>query len=366
MPTILLLIPWLALCLPLPTRGATLPATPDRIERHVAAMGTLLTLEVEAPTRAEALEAGEAALRAIEAVEARLSTWRDDSELARLSRAPVGEAVELTLATASDLARAFRWQRETEGAFDPTIGALIEAWGLRSGGRLPGADELERALEHSGAGMLRLDPPRQAVRLTTGVRIEEGGFGKGVGLDAARVALLEAGARWARLDFGGQALVLGKDSARLALADPDERGCGVLTVELADASIATSGNSERGIRVAGERLGHLLDPRTGRPAPDFGSLTVLARSATDADCLSTGLYVLGPDAALAFAARREGLEVIVLERTPDGLRARATAGLRGRLRKIDADLELEWFAPPASEGGEHSPRRTPPEKEHHP
>jgi FAD:protein FMN transferase len=352
MSSIPILILPVALCLPLALQVMAPPAAPVwierpvRIERHVFAMGTVLTLEVEAPTREEALEASEAGLRAIEGVEARLSTWRDDTELSRLNRAPVGETFELSPALRADLERSFHWRRETAGAFDPTIGALIEAWGLRGEGRLPGPEELERAHEHSGADTLRLVPPRHAVRLAVGARIEEGGFGKGVGLDAAGEALLEAGASWARLDFGGQALILGTDSARLAVADPDERTRGVLSLDVAGASIATSGSSERGIVVAGKRLGHLLDPRTGRPATDFGSLTVLAPSATDADCLSTGLYVLGPDAALAFAANRADIEGIVLERTPNGLRARATAGLRGRLQKIDANLELEWFAPP--------------------
>ena len=107
-------------------------------------------------------------------------------------------------------------------------------------------------------------------------------------------------------------------------------------------SLATSGNSERGIVVDGEHLGHLLDPRTGRPAPDFGSITVWAPEALTADCLSTALYVAGPDAALAWVADRPGIEVIVIERAGDPPRVRASEGLRGRLRSLMDGLEVRF------------------------
>ena len=90
------------------------------------------------------------------------------------------------------------------------------------------------------------------------------------------------------------------------LADPRDRQRAVARIEIPSGSVATSGNSERGVVVDGRRIGHLLDPRTGRPAPDFGSLTVWAPTALEADCLATGLYVLGPEAALAWAERHPG------------------------------------------------------------
>lgn len=310
-----------------------------RVERRLSAMGTWLELEVEAADRAAALQASEAAVRAIEGVEARLSTWREDSELARLNRAPVGAVVALSPELADDLARARDCWRETDGAFDPGLGALVAAWGLRSGGRQPSAPELEAARAVHGFASFELDG-RRAVRHHALAAIEEGGFGKGVGLDAALRALRAAGARSARLDFGGQLAVLGEEY-RCALADPRERERPVLELAFASGSLATSGNSEHGIVVDGVPRGHLLDPRSGAPAPDFGSLSVWAADATAADCLSK-LYVLGPDGALHFQAEHPQVELIALVRDGQRLCARASAGWRGRLRVLVPDLELAF------------------------
>lgn len=327
---------------------APAPRAPGRtsgelVERHVMAMGTWLELQVRAASRAEALEASERALRAVEAVEARLSTWREESELSRLNRAPVGERVTLSSALAEDLARVERLWRASGGVFDPGLGALVEAWGLREGGRSPAPAELERARSSRGFASIEL-ADGTATRRDPEARVEEGGFGKGIGLDAALAALAAAGIEEAVLDLGGQIAFRGEGTLEIALADPRERDREVLALELFPGSLATSGNSERGIVVDGVERSHILDPRTGEPAPDFGSLSVWASDATTADCLSK-LYVLGPEGALRWAAENGAypIEVIALVVTERGLVARASAGWRGRIRLLTGDVELEFF-----------------------
>lgn len=339
----------IALLLPL----VLAPGQDACIERHLAAMGTRLTVEVTAPERALALAASERAVRALAEVERRLSTWRDDSELAHLNATPVGETIEISRALADELAAAGDVCRATAGAFDPGVGALVAAWDLRGDGRIPRPEDLAAALAASGFETLvwtRLAEGRARVeRRSAGMRLEEGGFGKGAGLDRALDALRAAGITTADLDLGGQVAVLrppGAEGKLVPIAHPDRRGSAVAEIRLTHGSLATSGNSERGLVIDGERFGHLLDPRTGRPAPDFGSLTVRAASALAADAFSTGLYVLGPDAALAFAASREDLEVLVLERSEHGLRIRATPGLD--VRVLHPDLALEVVHPPSA------------------
>lgn len=323
------------------------PATPvgpepARVERRLGAMGTWLELSIEAGERALALAASEEAVRAIEACEARLSTWRDDSELARLNRSPVGVEVTLSGELAADLERARSFWRATEGAFDPGLAALVAAWGLRTGGRAPGPGEIEAALAAGGIAGFELEG-RRAVRRHPLAGVEEGGFGKGVGLDAALAALAAAGIEAARIDLGGQLALLGAGGTAV-LGDPRERARGVLELSLAPGSLATSGNSERAILVDGVRRGHLLDPRTGAPAEDFGSLTVWAGEATAADCLSTGLYVLGPERAFRWHAAQGGpgprVELIVLVPRGARLLALASTAWRGHLRPLVPELEL--------------------------
>ncbi len=313
---------------------------PARLERRLGAMGTWLAIEVEAPDRATAVAASEAAVLAIQACEARLSTWRDDSELARLNATPVGEPCAVSPELWRDLQLVREVYERTQGAFDPAVGALVEAWGLRTGGRRPDAAEQLAAQVPGGLSALHFGDGR-VVRTHAALRLEEGGFGKGVGLDQARAALVAAGAVAAQVDLGGQVLVLGA-AFDWDVAHPAERDVAVLRVTLPEGSLATSGNSERGLVVDGRRIGHLLDPRSGVPAPDFGSVTVWAADATRADAFATGLFVLGPEAALELAAASDDFAVLVLESLPDGrLRARATGHLARGLQVLDARVLVE-------------------------
>jgi thiamine biosynthesis lipoprotein len=305
------------------------------IERRVMLMGTALDVEVEATDRPAALAASERAVEALEAAEARLSTWRDDTELARLNRTPVGEPRTLTPALARDLQAARSCWEETGGAFDPGVGALVRAWSLRNGGRIPDPAELRAAKGVSG---LRLHDG-VAVR-EKDLLLEEGGWGKGAGLVDALEALKRDGVARASLDLGGQVAVLG--GWEIPVADPRWRDRSVAVLKVDGGSVSTSGNGERGIVVEGKRLGHILDPRTGEPAPDFGSLTVWTADPLRADCLSTGLYVLGSERALAWAAAHPGVEVLVLRTEGDRLRALASPGLRGKLKTVDSEIEIEF------------------------
>ena len=336
---ILLSSAWVASCVTAAASVAPRSAGAAQVERRLAAMGTWFDLAVRDRDREHALAASERAVRAVEAVEARLSTWREDSELSQLNHAPVGTAVELTEELAADLERARRYWRATEGAFDPGLGALVAAWGLRTGGRQPSAEELAAARAVGGFAAFELDG-RRAVRLQPLAAIEEGGFGKGIALDAALAALRDSGVTEAELDLGGQLAVLGAPCTS-ALADPRDRARAVLELSVPAGSLATSGNSEHGILVAGVHRGHLLDPRTGEPADDFGSLSVWAADATAADCLSK-LFVLGPEGALRWQAAHPEVELIVIEARGDRLLARATSGWRGRLRPLVPDLELSF------------------------
>jgi thiamine biosynthesis lipoprotein len=318
---------------------AGVPAPTATVERRVMLMGTSLEIVVEAADRQAGLAASERAVEALEAAESRLSTWRDDTELARLNQAPAGEPRALSPALVADLAAAKRCWQETGGAFDPAIGPLVKAWGLRTGGRLPDERERQAAVAASRMEGLRLEAG-VAVRERPELMLEEGGFGKGAGLKDAMRVLSETGVVRASLDLGGQVAVLG-GGWTVPVADPRRRDRSVLALSIDGGSVSTSGNSERGIEVNGRRLGHVLDPRTGEPAPDFGSLTVWTADPLRADCLSTGLYVLGPERALRWAAAHSGVEVLVLRPDEHRLQALASPGLKGKLKTLTPEVELE-------------------------
>ncbi len=336
--------------------AAALPqanAGAEPLERRVSLMGTWLTTTVEAEERANALAASELAVAALAATERRLSTWRPESELSRLNATPVGTTFTASPLLSAELRQAIACWQETAGAFDPGIGSLLALWGLRDGGRAepPPPAELA-AVAGVGISALADEGGDRWRRLDVRLRVEEGGFGKGAGLDRAGEALAAAGFRGrALLNLGGQISVFGGGSWQIAIADPADRSRPVLGLALAAGSVATSGNSEQGITIAGQRRSHLFDPRLGQPVEDFGSLTVVAARGGGgdgllADCLATGLYVLGPQAAWAWAAAHPGVEVVVLRRVAGRLAAWASGGLSGRLQPLVDGVDMHWVPEP--------------------
>lgn len=297
--------------------------SPVRVRRQVHAMGTVLTGTAWAERRAPAMEALEAALLSVEAMEDRLSTWRDDTELAALNRAARGRPAPVDDTLFGLLEDAVGWREATGGAFDPAVGSLVEAWDLRGEGRVPGREELRAAREAAGMGCFELDAVRRtATPRCEGAWIDAGAFGKGAAFRTAGRALRGAGVGAALLDFGGQLLAVGRppgrEGWRVEVAHPSDRDRPVAALEVADRSVATSSASERFVVVEGETRGHVLDPRSGEPVPPWGSVTVVADDPLAADALSTGLFVLGPDGALEWAEGREDVGVLVLEEEDGG------------------------------------------------
>ena len=254
------------------------------LDREALSMGTRLRVRLEGP--GDLAAASEAAIAEADRIEQACSTWRPDSAWSRLNA--TGHA-ELDPEWAALLARAKAWSPRMGSAFDPVLGRLVAAWGARAGGRIPTGPELEDARRASGAAHLVIDG--NAVHLTDGAWIEEGGFVKGYALDRMRALLEAAGVRSGCLDFGGQILVWGRARA-VTIADPKDRARPRLALRLKDASLACSSDAVRGL--------HLLDPRTGRPCAAWGEVAVVAPSAFAADVLSK-LYVLGPGRGLAWA-----------------------------------------------------------------
>lgn len=291
------------------------------------AMGTPVRLVVAHDAgRTAALAASEAVLDALESTEALLSTWRPDSPLSRLNASAVGKGAAVPPELAPLLEAAFGWIPRTSGAFDPRVGALVDAWDLRGDGRVPTPAELASALAAAGEAGVTLGAGAM-LRRHPAAWTDAGGFGKGAALSAAARVLASHAAASALVDLGGQLLLVGTpgdgpEAWPVSVAHPRDRMRPVLELRVRDASVATSGTSERAIEVDGSRYGHLLDPRTGRPVPAWGSVTVVSPDPLEADVLSTALYVMGPDTGMAYARGLRETGVIFLISTGDGLEAR--------------------------------------------
>jgi len=248
-------------------------------------------------------EAAVDALALVEILENQLSIYRPDSYIARLNRASGRDPVSVSPDTTEVLLKAIDLSHQTAGAFDVTAGPLVEAWGFsQRNGRKPSQQVIREALSRVGFDKLRVDPLHQTAELLEpGMSVNLGAIGKGYALDRIAACLRDAGIH----DFlvhGGQSSVIasGDDGSgdasgwRVAIQHPlSPKRIGGLV--LVNEALGTSGSGKQFFHHRGQRLGHVIDPRNGWPAGESLSMTVICASATEADALATGLFVLGKD-----------------------------------------------------------------------
>lgn len=298
--------------------GLATAATADAaaVTRARYLMGTICTVTVESADTARAVGAIGAAFGEIARLEQVMSSWRSDSELSRLNASAATSApfeCSAELFAALDSSRAFA--ALTGGAFDPTIEPFNRAWDARGKGRVPAAAEIDAAREQVGWERMSLDRGARTARLErTRMGVDLGGIGKGIALDRAAASLREAGIERALLNFGGEVQAIGS-GWEVSVADPRDRLRPLVTLDLSDAALSTSAQSERGVDVKGRHYGHILDPRTGRPVEWAGSVSVISGTGTRSDALSTALLVMGRERARAFAADHPEIGVLWCETT---------------------------------------------------
>jgi len=268
------------------------PSNQVKVERSVFLMGTMAHFAVEASDRQRALSQLEEMVRTIEDVEAEISTWRDSSLFGQLNHSLIGDSMPLTQRSCMWLERVAYWWDQSDGAFDPAIGSLIEAWGLRGTGQRPNPEDLQNILERGSFDAINLDTDDCLITRLRDVLLDAGGFGKGAAIDAVYQISKEEMAAW-MIDFGGHVAVR-RGTWEMSLAHPMLRSKPILKFDLTEGSLATSGGSERDLMLGDSTfIGHILHPQTGLPVQWPGSVTAWSTSALDADILSTALYVMG-------------------------------------------------------------------------
>ena len=251
----------------------------------------------------------------LEAVNAESSTWRVDSLISRFNQAPAGAEFELPPGFAAVLAAALTLARETDGAYDPTVGPLVNLWGFGPDGTRrapPAAEAIAAARARVGWERLDFEPGSRRLVQPGGIYLDLSSIAKGHGVDRVVEHLLSRGLRSAMFDIGGDLRVIGRrpdgQPWQIGIERPVE---GVRQVQTAvsmpaDQALATSGSYRNFFREGGRRFAHLIDPRTAAPvAHRLVSVSVLHASCTQADALATALSVLGPATGMDFARARE-------------------------------------------------------------
>mgnify|MGYP005838508769 CR=1 FL=1 len=271
-------------------------------------------------------EAVDAAFRELFRVQEVADRYRPESELARVNREAASGPVRVSDDLWEMLEAGMELYRASGGAFDITVGPLVDLWDVVGRGERgeppPSGEEIARAREAVGADKLEFDAAAQTVRFTRpGMVIDLGGLAKGHALDRAAEALRSRGIASGYISMISTDLTLGEkpDAAggppwRIAVLDP--RGEGYLATLLlpGESYVSTSGDYQRYFEYQGVRYHHILDPRTGHPARGAVSVTVVGgRDGAWSDGLSTAAFVKGYPEGLDWLEAMEGVECLMVD-----------------------------------------------------
>lgn len=283
-----------------------------------ATMGTRWRVTVAArPPLPPALAPAVAAM--LDGIVAEMSQWEPNSALSRFNRAPAGRWLPVPARLHEVAAAGLAVAAASGGAFDPTHGALADLWGFGAVPPAcfpPAADAIAAARAAGGWRRLEVDRHARRLRQPGGLRLDLSGIAKGYAVDRLAALVRAAGIEDALVEIGGEfagfGIKPGGEPWWVELEAPAEVGVAPLRLALHGLSVATSGDYRRFHDAGGSRLGHTIDPRTGRPAANgLVSVSVVHPSCMRADAWATALTVLGMDAGAALAAR-EGLAARLL------------------------------------------------------
>jgi thiamine biosynthesis lipoprotein len=308
------------------------------VRREHLSMGSTVQLSAWTDRESIAVDAFDAAFVEFDRLDARLSVWKEGSDVLRLNASAGRQPVSVSIDTLNVLKQAVQVGDWTGGKFDVTFGVLADVWKFDhdQDGRVPTPTEIAARLPFVDYRSIALDEEARTAFLTrAGVRVHLGGIGKGYAVDRAVALLRDRGLRDFMVQSGGDLYVSGRNEGRpwrLGIRDPRGPADSVFaTLDLTDSTFSTSGDYERFFMNGSIRYHHLLDPDRGAPARGTRSVTIVAKQAVLADALSTGVFVMGPDAGMALVERLPDVEAVIVTEQNQVL---VSSGLKGTLRLL--------------------------------
>ncbi len=299
-----------------------------------ATMGTSYTVKIGAAHAGHADAALQVAIdERLKSINAGMSTYLPDSELSQFNAARSTAPFEVSAELCAVVENALAVSELTGGAFDVTVGPLVNLWGFGPDGTTtvpPSPAALGGVSAAVGYRYLTADCTVPALqKQTAALYVDLSALAKGYAVDQVAALLDAEQISDYMVEIGGELRVRGRNASNRAwaigieapsFADRSVRS----VIAVSDVAVATSGDYRNYFEFEGRHYSHMIDPRTGRPAEhDGASVTVVADSAVFADAMATALLVLGPDEGLEYA-EREGIAAFFLLRVDDGIEERAT------------------------------------------
>ena len=272
-----------------------------RLEKTGDAMGAMYSIVLYGYDRAKMDAATDAAFEEVGRLDGMLSNYRAESEWSEVNRRAAEEPVKVSPELFQLLSACVAYSRESEGAFDITVGPLMKLWGFYKGsGRLPRGAEVAAALPKIGYGHIHLDAAARTVWFDrAGVELDPGGIGKGYAVDRMVDVLRQRGFQIALVAasdssiYGMGAPPTEPKGWRVDIKDPRNPRRTAAEAFLKDMSLSTSGSYEKFFRAEGRIYAHIMDPRTGYPAQGSLSVSVMAPRTIDSEAWAKPYFVNG-------------------------------------------------------------------------
>lgn len=297
-------------------------------------MGSAWTVKIAGPLPDTDVALRDGIQARFDAVNLALSTWRAESALSRFNARDDGEWVDIDPELAAVMRYALSLAEASGGAYDITVGPLVNLWGFGpdpATNRVPAAEAIRAARERVGWRKVEIDPVLPRARKAAGVRVDLSSLGKGRGVDRVAEYLDSRGASNYLIDLSGKLRARGVNAQgaawRVAVERPgpdqpaSSGGIAHSVVTLRDASIATAGDYRRFFESGGKHYSHIIDPMKGSPVShQTVSATAVAPDCMQADALATVYMVMPPAAALELANAR-GVPALLISRDSLGIQA---------------------------------------------
>ncbi|SKA19381.1 DUF2271 domain-containing protein [Sediminibacterium ginsengisoli] len=301
---------------------ATPPSTKLFASHFDNVLGTSLDLKIAAPTEAAADKAEAAVMKEISRMASILSAYDANSEFSKWLRT-YNEPVKVSAELFEVLSLFDQWRQRSTGALNASAEVVNRLWKqAATQQRLPSTRELAVAVEAAGSQHWKLDAANQTATHLSKTPLALNSFAKSYIINrAADAALNAAGTSAVVVNIGGDIVVRGSLTETVSVTDPKadtENDDPVASLLISNKAVATSGNYRRGVQIGNNWYSHIVDPRSGQPAGNIISATVVASNATDAGALATAFNVLTPEESKALAAGLPDVEYLLI--TKDGER----------------------------------------------
>lgn len=293
------------------------------VTRMRLVMDTQVTATMYGVEESEGDKIAKEAFNEMERLEGIFSRHIEGSEIERINRAAGREWVEVSPEVILVLKKALVISRLTEGAFDPTIGPLLELWGFGNGEeeqQSPPSTEIDETLALVNYEKIEIDKEASRVFLAEeGMQLDVGGIAKGFVVDRGQQVIEEAGVKGAFVNAGGDINISGSkpdgEQWKIAVQHPQDQQKMVAHLSLDQGSVATSGGYQRFFEEDGERYHHIIDPASGWPAKNgVISATVLGPDTLAADAYSTAVFVLGIENGLELLETLSDIEGVLIDK----------------------------------------------------